>query len=784
MRTAFRLTVPALTALAVLFAARPLASQQADDNGAGAATMSYHDAFAAARALTPRPDRSAMVNGLVLERAGARFALDSGELYLLTPINAHTVGAAFKGLGTFSFAPSNTVERERLFTILGERALDVPIRGLVMLFSDSTAQELEHRLTFAERAPPGDLRGMIRDGLDYISDEDGEQFEPDIMREFLNSGATGLFYAHVVPRDDRPLMFMVDPYDREAVSLSRRSKAPRAGKTREVVCQFAAHSDGVSPRTGDRVGEAAITHYDLETWLPRNTFGEVRFIARAGITITGPTGLGPWVPFWLYSELEVDSARWADGSPATAIKEKDNPILWVRFPAPLTTDAAPSLNVFYHGDLIDRFADFFLIKSSAAWYPRSLEFLNPATFDLTFHSSTSYSLVSIGEPVGSDTANNVITSRWRVSTPTRNASFNMGLFERYDLAAGQGPKVAVLFSDAGHREIARRVGYPGKPGNVKEDVGGDVAGSLEFFDHVYGAPAVKQFYATEILDAHGEAFPGLVHLWAGTFGSTAKSGFDEVFRAHEVAHQWWGIGVDFSTYHDQWLSEGLAEFSALWYLQTVRKNNKLYFDQLEEWKKQLLEVRKPPGEPQLVAPVALGYRAATSERPGDYDLIVYRKGAWVIHMIRILMLDLRTVKEDAFTGMMRAYYGAHRGGVASTASFRAAVERQLGADLGWFFDEWVYGTAIPTYRVAYRAEPVAGGKWRVRLRVRQENVPDDFRMLVPYSIDFGDNRSARLRVDVRGPVTEVELPLFPLEPKGLRFNELEGVLAEVKMEKW
>jgi hypothetical protein len=104
--------------------------------------------------------------------------------------------------------------------------------------------------------------------------------------------------------------------------------------------------------------------------------------------------------------------------------------------------------------------------------------------------------------------------------------------------------------------------------------------------------------------------------------------------------------------------------------------------------------------------------------------------------------------------------------------------------MGWFFDEWVYGTAIPTYRVAYRAEPVAGGKWRMRLRVRQENVPDDFRMLVPYSIDFGDNRSARLRVDVRGPVTEVELPLFPLEPKGLRFNELEGVLAEVKMEKW
>jgi hypothetical protein len=37
---------------------------------------------------------------------------------------------------------------------------------------------------------------------------------------------------------------------------------------------------------------------------------------------------------------------------------------------------------------------------------------------------------------------------------------------------------------------------------------------------------------------------------------------------------------------------------------------------------------------------------------------------------------------------------------------------------------------------------------------------------------------------VRGPATEVDLPLVPAEPKGLRFNDLDGVLAEVKMESW
>ena len=39
-------------------------------------------------------------------------------------------------------------------------------------------------------------------------------------------------------------------------------------------------------------------------------------------------------------------------------------------------------------------------------------------------------------------------------------------------------------------------------------------------------------------------------------------------------------------------------------------------------------------------------------------------------------------------------------------------------------------------------------------------------------------------VKVRGPKSEIELPLMPAKPKSIRFNDLEGVLAEVKMEDW
>jgi hypothetical protein len=57
---------------------------------------------------------------------------------------------------------------------------------------------------------------------------------------------------------------------------------------------------------------------------------------------------------------------------------------------------------------------------------------------------------------------------------------------------------------------------------------------------------------------------------------------------------------------------------------------------------------------------------------------------------------------------------------------------------------------------------------------------DDFMMYVPVSLDLGGGQSARLRVKVRGKSSDIELPIMPAQPKSLKFNDLDGVLAEVK----
>ncbi len=104
--------------------------------------------------------------------------------------------------------------------------------------------------------------------------------------------------------------------------------------------------------------------------------------------------------------------------------------------------------------------------------------------------------------------------------------------------------------------------------------------------------------------------------------------------------------------------------------------------------------------------------------------------------------------------------------------------------MDWFFDEWVKGTAIPTYHVAWKNEPADGGRFRIRLRVRQEHVPASFRMPVLVSADLGQDRIAHFRVDVQGASGEYVSPPLPAEAKNVTFNDLHAVLGDVKTESW
>jgi aminopeptidase N len=149
-------------------------------------------------------------------------------------------------------------------------------------------------------------------------------------------------------------------------------------------------------------------------------------------------------------------------------------------------------------------------------------------------------------------------------------------------------------------------------------------------------------------------------------------------------------------------------------------------------------------------------------------------------MLRNLMLDLDTMSEERFNGLMREFYQTWHGRAASTADFRALAEQHAGQELGWFFDQWVYGTAVPKYRFAWKSARSSDTTWTVRCRVEQSGVPEGFRMPVAIRVDFAGGKFARARHLIEGPVSEFDLPPLPLEPVKVTFNDLASVLCEVE----
>ena len=758
----------------------------------------YEPVFDGFRHIVPQGDRVATVRNVTLRRDVFEFALEEGKFYAVTPVAGRTIGAIFVGHGSVSFAPPIAIERREVQRVLGDSALHARITAAAFVFTDSTWAELERQLSFGAGGVVGEASGVLNDALDRLVD--GRQsLQPTLIAGLLNGADNGFFYAHVKRENGDDLMFVVDPEDEEQIQLLRGGRLER--QKVQVISTFK-RTEELRDSTPLPEGHDALKldSYRIEASIAKG----LAFSATATIGLTARRGGVGWARFRLLSELAVDSVREEGGGALAFFRTKQSPELWVHFDPPPRVGEARAVRVVYHGDLIgstsvmletmrggtmgippDR---WLYVKTPFSWFPRYGD--RAANVDLTFHTPTRYHFASVGRLLDSQVGGDVATTHWRTDLPADQVCFSIGEYDEFKITDPRIPPVTVHVNSEAHRrlnqlflELRDRSAWPTNwyrllsQRNPEQEVGADIANSLAFFTHVYGPPLFDRYYAAEIPFSYGEAFPGLIYLPVWTFQATSDSGYDEILRAHEMAHQWWGIGVEPATQRDWWLSEGFAEFSGMWYMQLILRDNEKFFKHLEHWRREIRDRRRD------ASPLGVGARASQLN-PRDYTLMTYYKGAWVLHMLRNLMLDLRTMKEDAFIAMMQDFYREYRGRRATTRDFQKVVERHVGLSMSWFFDEWVDGTAIPRYVLSWRAEPAKSGRYTLQVRVRQEDVPHDFIMPVPLKIAFADTAlHAMVRLNVTGPLTEASLDL-PAEPKRLELNPLQSVLAEVKEEDW
>jgi aminopeptidase N len=251
---------------------------------------------------------------------------------------------------------------------------------------------------------------------------------------------------------------------------------------------------------------------------------------------------------------------------------------------------------------------------------------------------------------------------------------------------------------------------------------------------------------------YSQGWPSLVYLSTLSFFTPAQraqlglnSGDDfmytELVRAHEIAHQWFGNQIGWQDYHDQWISEAFSNYAGAMYIENKYPGASHMRQILDNARESLLSEAANGESYDAIGPVWLGSRLTSAAIPDGYSETVYSKGTWIVHMLRVLMRGSGN-SDDAFHKMIQDFLRTFDGREPSTWDLKRTVEKHMtkGMDIGgdatldWFFDQWVFGTGIPTYSLDYTINE-SGDGYSIEGTVRQEGVPEGFVMPVPVFAD-------------------------------------------------
>ena len=240
-----------------------------------------------------------------------------------------------------------------------------------------------------------------------------------------------------------------------------------------------------------------------------------------------------------------------------------------------------------------------------------------------------------------------------------------------------------------------------------------VAAMIGIYSKRYGAyPFLKEKYGHAEFGWRG----GMEHQTITSVGS-----FYEILIAHELAHQWFGDKVTCKTWNDIWLNEGFATFSEA-----------LYYE--DEYGRQAydsyIETMMNTAKSDTINSVYVN-DISSVDRIFNYPT-TYEKAGVVLHMLRGIVGD------STFFNILRSYNSDPRFayGVASTSDFESVAENVSGKDLGYFFNEWIYGVGYPDYKYRWNYTYAGSGNYEISLDINQtaHANPDFFTMPVQIKI--------------------------------------------------
>jgi hypothetical protein len=751
----------------------------------------------------------------------ATFQFQKGTLTFLSPVEGVVTGAIFIGEGHFSLKPVLPLDARELSRRTGADEVSEDFTEAVFRFTGKAGLALRPGLGSRTEPAPGATvvlhnwreRMRQRHERDWgfsqylLQGETMDNVDADVLSAVYNPAHPEFFNAYIHGRKHKDLRYFV---------RNRVGALPQLDSPEEVaLINFDPEGldDGVwylahlkaeySNRTASAAEDRRLfaTHrYQIETVIAKNG----HLFSTATITFEPLLAGERVLKFGLLPNLRVTRVTDAQGQELYFIQEsrKEDGSFYAVLPQAPPLGRELSINVEYAGDKVLEQAGEgnFYVLARTSWYPNLNGFGERAFYDLTFKVPKKYKVISVGSLKEESIDHDLAVTHWITPIPVAVAGFNYGDYQKIEI-----PDEITGYKISGYyiTELPDNLrGFPAlqsmAPHAMTKYALEQTRAQLQICSAYFGKIPYEEVHITEQPDFNfGQSWPNLVYLPISAYTDSTQrwmlfgninskfTGFVQEVTPHEVSHQWWGHTVGWASYHDQWLSEGFAEFSAGLFLQNGVGPNwqKDYIEFWERLRKRVLDKNNYGVSPNDAGPLWMGLRLVSPRSASAYQDVTYPKGAYVLEMLRSLMYSAED-HDKAFIAMMHDFVDAHRERAATTESFKAIAEKHItkqmdlekNGRLDWFFDEWVYGMQVPKYQFEYQVVPADAGKFKLHMTVTQSEVDEHFAMLVPVFADFGKGWVRLGQMGVLGNSSRSLDILLPGQPKKVGLNSFKEIL--------
>ena len=703
--------------------------------------------------LTLNPDTQFDVRNLTVEATDLTLHMPSGKAFVAETREGVTT-VVLLGRGEMQFAPPDAAEQSQLRIFCGRQALRTSFDAAFVRVRPS---EFERRFPAASLVPRASVPGDLRRATEVFNEYVGKTLQIDLADlsddtwsitpnpgDFIIEIGTGRF---------GNLTYTRSASEAEDITLFDRLR-------RRNISVYA--SKAKLAQRGRFYSEDDLVDYDVLAYEIDAAFSPDKFFIEgtARVKVKIRSSAASTLSLRLAEALNVRGVYSEHYGRMLHLRVIGQNSLLVNFPGFVVGGTELWLTIHYAGRVtpqeLDReaitvFQDAqeqvaippetrLLYSHRAYWYPQS-SVSDYATAKITMTLPSEYQVVATGVPAapGAGAQGHAAQRGRRVSVfhtdrPVRYLAFVVSRLRHVNTREVDGLHFNFLAN-------TRQVGPARSAIARTEDV-------FRYFTSVVSRAPYPAFTVafTERLTPGGHSPPYFAVLdqpvqlgvapWRGD--PVSFETYPDFFLAHEIAHQWWGQAVGWKNYHEQWLSEGFAQYFALLYAEK-NLNERAYLTVVRQMNRTAI-ANSDEG------PIHLGYRLGHIKRDtAVFRSLLYNKSAMVLHMLR------RFVGDEPFFAGLRAFYEDWEFKKAGTGDFQRAIERASGQNLTRFFETWIFGEHIPVVAFSHRIEGD-----RVVLRFEQKGEVTD----IPISVTVMDGSGTKdIVVKLSERVTEHQVPL-------------------------